>query len=258
MPEILSINKFKLYKKLLLKKYRDQYNLFLVEGWKACYTFIEHSVKYTEAVLITKDLDEEKKILLKSNLNRDQILFIDHKQMKQLSDEATPQGIILVAQKKKQDQQLDNISGDVIFLDRIKDPGNLGTILRTAFWFDIENVFLSPDCVDLYNPKTARASAGYICALNVKENITENELTHLKSKKGYTLYSTVVEKGIPLQTVIFSRPAIFLLGNEATGLDERLLELSDERVTIQGKSGAESLNIGISAAILMYHLNLKV
>ena len=141
--------------------------------------------------------------------------------------------------------------GLVMVLDDLRDPGNAGTIIRSSDAAGASAVVLSGDCVDPFNPKTLRASAGSVFHLPLIVAGLEETLEYLRARGGRS-FATVVRGGTPLRTCDLSGPCAAVIGNEAAGLDETALSLCDETMTIEMDGRAESLNAGVAASLVAF------
>jgi TrmH family RNA methyltransferase len=143
----------------------------------------------------------------------------------------------------------------LIYLDHISDPGNLGTIIRTALWFGVDAIMLSPESADPFQGKVVRSSAGAITQVRIWESCALPELNLLKERYRFTLIAGTVKGGLPLHNLQNQGNICLLFGSEASGLDDRLLQLSHIQAHIPGTGRIDSLNLAISAACFLYHLN---
>lgn len=168
--------------------------------------------------------------------------------LKKMSSSITPQGIVSVC-KIKAEKPIK--SERVLYLDGVSDPGNLGTLLRTALAFGYNDVILSENCCSIYNEKAIQSSQGAIFKLNILNN---SDLSTLK-KNGYTLLATEIKGSKLLNEIVAPKKHVLILGNEAHGVSQKVLEIADERIRIDIKN-IESLNVAIAGAIAMYSLSL--
>ena len=233
-------NKIKELKKLNIKKYRDIENKFLIEG--------EHLV--TEAF---KNNILEEVIILEGNNFEFNILtsYVSLNVMKFISELDNPPKIIGVCKK------IDNINmvgNKILMLDNVQDPGNLGTIIRSAVAFNIDMLVLSEDTVDLYNSKVIRASQGMMFSLPIIKTNLKEEIIKLK-EAGYKIYSTNVKNGKSLKNVEKSEKFVIIMGNEGLGVKDELSELADEYLYIDMNSSCESLNVAVATSIILYELD---
>lgn len=223
--------------KLSAKKERDKLKKFLVEGEHLIEEAINNNCLISLIELEGYETSlKYPKIIVTANV------------MKKLSKQASIPKIIGVC--KKQESQ--EIKGNVLILDDIQDPGNLGTIIRSAAAFNIETIILSPNSVDIYNDKVIRSSEGLIFSLNFIVNDLEKTIIDLK-KDNYQIIASVVN-GTNNISKMASKYAL-IVGNEGNGINECLVNLADELVTIKMNAKVESLNVGVATGILLYELN---
>lgn len=147
----------------------------------------------------------------------------------------------------------DSISGNLIILDGIQDPGNLGTIIRSCIAFNFTTIILGDNSVDLYNPKVVRATEGMIFHINVLRRNLVEFIPTLKNL-GYKIVGTDVINGVDIKNLKHDDIAL-VLGSEGQGMSKSVRELCDEFVYINMNESCESLNVGVAASILMYEVN---
>lgn len=146
----------------------------------------------------------------------------------------------------------DAINGNILILDNLQDPGNLGTIIRSATAFNINTIILSDDSVDLYNPKVVRATEGMIFNLNIIRRDLSKIIPVLKNL-GYKLIGTDVKKGMDVRNIRKENVAI-VIGNEGSGMKNKTKNMCDEFINIKMMDTCESLNAGVAASIIMYEV----
>lgn len=229
--------KIKSIKKLNTKKYRDEYGKFLIEG--------EHLVLEAYKLGVLNELILEENTDL--NLDVDKT-HVTKTVLKYISDLDNPPRVIGICDKLKEK----NIGNKIIILDDIQDPGNLGTIIRSAVAFDIDTIVLSKNTVDLYNSKVIRATQGML--FNV--NIIERDLVNfIKSLKDYKIYGTKVTNGKSLKKLEKSEKFAIIVGNEGNGVSSKVLDHCTDYIYIDMNKKCESLNVGVAASIIMYELD---
>lgn len=243
--------KYKCIKSLKQKKARTELNLFTVEGIKSVNDVIGSSYEI-ESIIVSETFYEKE---LFDYPNGVDLYIIADEIFAGLSDTENPQGIIAVIKMKKQNNILPDLKKAYIYCDRVQDPGNMGTIIRTADAAGFGGVFLSPGCVDLYNPKTVRSSMGSFFHIEKYENVTVEELKKFKTTGFTFMCATLSEKTICYTDADFTVPAIIAIGNEANGICEAVLSVSDTDIKIPIDGGAESLNAAVAAAVIMYEVN---
>lgn len=147
----------------------------------------------------------------------------------------------------------DSVNGNVIILDNLQDPGNLGTIIRSSVAFNIDTIIISDTSVDLYNPKVVRATEGMIFNLNIIRRNLEEVIPVLKNL-GYEIVGTDVNEGVDVRNISKENVAI-VIGNEGSGMSDSVRNLCDEFINIKISKACESLNAGVAASIIMYEVS---
>ena len=232
-------SKIKEIKKLYTKKYRDQGNLFIVEG--------EHLVQeaYKNGVL------KEVLILDGNDIELDvQKSIVSLNVLKYISELNSVPKVIGICEKIKEKE----IGNRILMLDDIQDPGNLGTIIRSSVAFNIDTIVLSKNCVDVYNPKVIRATQGMIFNINIIEKELEEYIPLLK-EDGYKVYGTKVDNGKNLKEVEKISKICIIMGNEGNGVRDSILDMCDEYIYIGMNKLCESLNVGVATSIILYELD---
>ena len=228
----------------------------------------EH-VKYWYSLREKKVRDKERRFLIegdhliseakKQNLVIETISIVDHNAdffvTKEIMEKISMQQSISYNAAVVRFIPEDSISGNVMVLDGIQDPGNLGTIIRSCIAFGFTNIILSNTSVDLYNPKVIRATEGMIFHINVLRRNLLDFLPTLKNL-GYRLVGTDVIKGRDIRNLKKDNIAL-VLGNEGNGVSEEVRVLCDEFVYIKMNDSCESLNVGVAASILMYEVSYE-
>ena len=242
MKEISSVNNelIKETAKLKEKKYRDMTNLFLIEG----YHLIQMAKKYLQIVFVSNKEDYGK-------IDSVTYYYVTEEVINKLSQTKNSQGIIGVCQKMAFSSVSSN---NIIALDNLQDPGNVGTIIRTALAFGIKDIVISDDTVDIYNDKVIRSSQGALFNVNI---IVDNILKVCKSLKeqGYKIIGTSLNKAKELSPMTFSNKNIVIFGNEGNGVKEDILNSTDENIFIKINKEIDSLNVGVAASIIMYEIS---
>lgn len=254
----LSQNQFKFVRSLQLQKNRQQENLFVVEGVRLCEELV-HSDFFIQYFIINSSQEHSERLerLIADIKNRNLTIFeTNDKQFAGIADTRQPQGIAAVVSIKQTLPDFSN-SRIILGLDSIRDPGNLGTIIRTAEWFGIDGIITGEGSVEIYNPKTVRSAMGALFHIPVLKNANlVQELVNLK-KQNFTIAGAVSEPGLPLADYHIPGKIVLLIGNEAQGLHPQLASLLDVKINIPGKGKSESLNAAIAAGIFLYHITLN-
>ena len=218
--------------------YRKERKEFVIEGFHLLEMALEDRlVKAIFSLEPIKNIDEK----ITNYIVSEDIL-------KKISTQKNPQGVIAICSMRKEKEISHN---NVLYLDGVSDPGNLGTLLRTALAFSFKDVILSKGSVSLYNEKTISSSQGAIFRLNIISGDEQN-LINLK-EKGYKILATEIKGSVELKNIKKSDKQVLILGNEAHGVNENILNLADERIRIDINE-IESLNVAICGAIMMHYL----
>lgn len=239
MESITSIDNKKIinWAKLKDKKYRDLSSSFLIEGEHLLLEALKNNA--VEEVIVT-----DEKVYNEDIPHYNVSLNV----MKKLSLLTTPTSVMAVCRKLDSSE----ITPKIILLDGIQNPGNLGTIIRSALAFNFKTIVLGDNTVDIYNEKVVRASEGMIFNINIVRRNIKEYIYELK-EKNYLIVGTNVKEGIDVKKVKNDKIAL-IVGNEGSGINEELLEACDKLVNIKMNGECESLNVSIAASILMYEL----
>lgn len=227
--------------KLKNKKYRDLTNTYLVEG--------DHLVEeaYKNNILT-------KIILLEDTICNYDIekIYVTKEVMKKLTELDTPNKIIGIVKKNIPLP----IRNKILILDNIQDPGNLGTIIRSSVAFDIDTIVLSPNTVDIYNPKVIRSTQGMIFYTNIITLELKEFINEIKTKN-YTIFGTNVRNGKNIKEITLPEKFALVLGNEGQGVSKEIESLCDDNIYIKMSSKCESLNVSVATSILLYEVYNK-
>ena len=244
---MLSKNKIKYIKSLHLKKYRLQERKFVVEGDKIVKELAKSSYEI-ESLFATKNWIDKHKIIL--NLHQSKVFEVESKQLKAVSNLSTSSEVLAIAHMPTS-KALDKAPPLHLYLDSIRDPGNLGTLIRSAAWFGLSQIICSPDCVDFFNSKVLQATMGAFLHIDLVNASTDELKTSLQDHQlvGASLGGTLLQDfELPTKTIL-------IIGNEGKGISPALLEACDQQITISkaDNSPIESLNAAISGSILLSH-----
>jgi TrmH family RNA methyltransferase len=245
--ESISIRTLKIFSSLYLKKYRQKYQLFAVEGNKIAGEIIADYPHIIDSIIIS-DTNHEEKLYAFSG----KIYTATATEIKQISQMVTPPGMICIC---KMAEYLNLVkpkktaSGWKLMLDGINDPGNLGTIVRTADWFGIREVLLINDCVDPFHPKFLQASMGSFLRVSCTE-ISQKDIPSFN----LPVYGATMA-GVSMYEIKLPHAGILLMGSESHGISPELMNILQDQVAIpappEGK--LESLNVSVATGILLSH-----
>lgn len=232
--------KIKELKKLSIKKYRDKTGLFLVEGKHL--VLEAYKTGYLKELLLEQD--ELFPLAVPTN-------YLSNNVIHYISDVESPSTVFGVCEKPKEDT---NYGNQILILDGIQDPGNLGTIIRSAVAFHVDTIIVSSSTVDIYNPKVVRSSQGMIFHIPIVVKDLYDIIPELQ-KEHYKIFGTKVTYGKNLKTVEKCEKFAIIMGNEGQGVEEALLDLCDEYLYIKMDDRCESLNVGVATSIILYELD---
>jgi TrmH family RNA methyltransferase len=255
----LSLNKHKTIRKLKQKKQRRLSNCFICEGFRLFNAAIDSPGIRINELVITKNSQKTRQgiAVLNAAINKKiPVYWTDSSVMKELSDEVTPPGLLFTVEKHLSSKEMLKSIDDrvLIFLDRVSEPGNLGTIMRSAVWFGINKLILSPECVDPFNAKSVRASAGAIFDIHLFPDIDFKWLKANLKKKDYRFIATATTDGVPLVQWKSESKCIIFFGQEAGGLSKDIIDSADVLLGIPGSGKIESLNLSVSVGIILYEI----
>lgn len=243
--------------KLCQKKFRNELNKFTIENWKIIQENVGKQILCKEIFITEKFLkqneNEIKNLAEKNCLHK--IYLVSDELMKKMSALSTFSGILAIYEK--QEDYLNFDEDFLVYLNSVKDPGNLGTILRSALAFGFKNIILDENCVDLYNEKVLHACKGANFKLNIFINKEDFILKNLKENQ-YSVFITDVDNGKDLNSFQFNENKICLVfGSESFGVDEKIRKISNKKIIIPTTKLVESLNVSISAGIIFYDIFRK-
>lgn len=243
----LSNEKIKEAAKLSQKKYREENGLFLAEGLKTIQAANDYNYEIERVFVLEEKVNDYDFI-------REKVIIVSPEVMKKISTTDSAATAVAVIKSKKFDSKIFKEMNKILLLENVKDPGNLGTIIRSAVAFGIEGLILCGDCVDVYNTKVLRSTVGTAfmlpwCKVNVKEIkslLPSHEIisTTLRDTKTYSL-----------ENIQISQKYVIAFGSEASGITEDLAQISDKFLKIEHSPKVESLNLSVAASIVLWALN---
>ena len=232
---------FKRIKKLKLKKYRDEYREFLIEGNK----LLDLVTAYKYSLI-----SESKKENFIEYLDKDNCIILSDNLFKEISSQENSQGIIFIVGYFH--KKIDKNTTEVVILDNVQDPGNLGTIIRVLDAVGIENLILTKGSCDIYNEKVVRSTMGSLFNLNI-EYFSFEQLSEFLKINNFNVLATALKKdSITYEKMTIKEKNAIIFGNEGQGVSEEILSLSNEKLIIPIYGKAESLNVSLAAGIFLY------
>ncbi len=232
-------------------KERKKQKVFIVEGPKMCF---EAPHKLLKAVYVSESFYKENRYAKELNSVEAVTEVVSDQVFKTISDTQTPQGIMAIVQmpEYKLEDVINKEQPHILILESIQDPGNLGTMIRTGEGAGISGIIMNKTTVDIFNPKTVRATMGslYRVPFFIAEDLTE-AIAKLK-ENGIRLYAAHLKGKMSYDKPDYTKPCGFLIGNEGNGLSDEIADLADNYIKIPMAGKVESLNAAISATLLMY------
>jgi TrmH family RNA methyltransferase len=237
---------------------RERTSSFLIEGQHLIERALESAPERIKEIIFTdKALQINQPIIKRAEQKNIPCSHVSQKLSERISDTKTPQGIFGVILMPK-DREILPETGILLVLDNVQDPGNVGTIIRTASWFGIRHLLLSAECADPYSPKVLRSTQGEIFSTKVgKRGGLENFLRILHKKDWQILAATLTPEACSLYKMPFKSNVALILGSEAHGVSKAILDIADGQIMIPKYGEAESLNVGISAGIILAEIMRK-
>lgn len=239
---MISKNKAKFIKSLQLKKYRKAEGAFVVEGGKSVLELLKSGFQIRE-VYVTPSFFDANEALLKQYADR--LLIATEKELESAGSLKSNNAALAVASLPAEQPPAFDKRDFLLALDDVRDPGNLGTIVRIADWYGIYQLLCSEETTDAFAPKVVQACMGSLTRVKV----SYGNLKSLISSSGLPVYGAVLN-GKSVHEEHFAAQGIILMGNESNGISKELLTLVDHPVTIPGLGGAESLNVAVATAVI--------
>ena len=236
---------------LKLKKYRDEYSEYIIEGIKMVNEAISSRESIIKLIICEELLKEDFKV--PDNIS---VEYVSESVFYNISDTKTPQGLMALMHKK---ELADKEFGNIVFaLDSVQDPGNLGTIIRTLDCAGINTLLLSKGSADLYNSKVIRSTMGACFRVNVWEDVDlVNELQNMKNR-GYNILVTDLIASQSLFEYEFDDKCVIVIGNESKGVSSEIKAIANRRLIIPMVGKTESLNAGVAASLVAYEYLRKI
>lgn len=250
-------SKYKLIKSLLKAKYRNKEKKYIAEGLRTVQLAIEHGASINSIVMSEGFYTNNDNLsVIKTIMGNYSIYVLSDDLFKNISQTENSQGIIAVVDFVN--CEINKISlcsySKVLVLDRVCDPGNMGTIIRTADASGYDMIILTKGCVDIYNPKVVRSSMGSIFYMDIVVE-EEEEIVKILKKNSFSIVSSYLDTDKYFDEIRYDEKTALVLGNEANGISDFWIKNSDILVKIPMFGKAESFNVAISSGILMYHIS---
>ena len=238
--------------KLKEKKYRKEYNEYIIEGAKIVQEAIQEKAKIKQIIIsdnaINTDLMQNH---LKEELQKIDYIQVPSKIFKLISEVEKPQGILAIIEKEKQEENIDVNQDIILALDDLQDPGNLGTIIRTADSVGLKQILISKGTTEAYNPKVIRSTMGAIFRVKIIECENLKETLKRLQKNNFKIMVTELNTDKSIYDIKLQKKVI-IIGNEANGVSEEIKNIADTRAIIPMFGKTESLNASIATGVILY------
>ena len=239
-------------RKLKDKKYRDELGVYVIEGIKVIEEAINENVEI-EKIVICEDCTEASIIpqKLMYAIAKYNCIYVSKKVFEVLTDVVAPQGILAIVRRPEKNEKIDYNAELILALDGIQDPGNLGTILRTADSVNLNQIIVTKNTADCYNPKVVRSTMGAILRIKIIE--TESLVNTLKEakKNKFKIVATSLDTQNNIYDIDYNKKVI-VIGNEANGVTKEVQSMADNKVKIPMLGKTESLNASVATGIMLY------
>ena len=247
---MISKNKLKEFSRYKTSKYCDEENVFVVEGTKIATEALKSNFEI-EAICATEEWYTEYRTLIRKKINPENAYEVTDKDLERITTLKTPNKVWLLL-KRKYIVSPDVKSNITLVLDKIQDPGNMGTIIRICDWFGIRNIVCSPDTVNCYNSKVVQSSMGGIFRTNIEYTDIIAHLDYCKKNK-ITIYGATLNGDNLYSSNISKDEKVLVIGNESKGISDEVLKMLDNRIMIPNIGGScESLNASVATGIICY------
>ena len=243
---MFSKSSIKYIQSLQHKKFRDEYNCFVAEGPKVVSGLLSTDSFAVKGIYALQEWIDEMDENLR-RLHQDKIELIKDFELSKIASYTTANKVVAVFEKRGVAENIRVKNKFTLVLDDIQDPGNLGTIIRTADWFGIENIICSPDTVDMYNSKVVQSTMASLGNVNLLYSMLP---VWLKKQKDTKIFAATLN-GRSINEYSDLKEGIIIIGNESRGISEEIMQFATERITIPKKGHAESLNAAVAAGIIL-------
>lgn len=236
--------------KLQQKKYRAESGKFLLEGYKSVYEAVMSGVDVESVFVLEQKVD-------KYDFIKGELIETNEAVLKKISTTESAPEVVAVAKQKPSDFGKLSDSENVVLLENISDAGNLGTIIRSAVAFNIDAIVLYGDTVDLYNPKCVRSAVGNLWKINIVSIKSVSELNKYFADFERIATLPKTQNSVWFNNWLPEGKTLMMFGSEADGLSDELINYATKNLTIEMSKDVESLNLSVSASVIMYKMGLE-
>ena len=241
-------SEIKYIQSLAHKKFRESENLFVVEGVKIIRELLGKSDQSIKKIYAVSGWIEQHRTLISDGVD---LVQVEPFELEKISFLQQPNEVLALVNIPEETSYSSFFQGVTIVLDKVQDPGNLGTIIRTADWFGVDQIVCSPDTVDAFNPKVVQSAMGSIMRINI---FYTDIIRFIDSCKNIPVYAAVLN-GDSIYETTFNQPSILVIGNESRGISNEILHVVGNKITIPRTGAAESLNAAVATAVIMAEMN---
>ena len=239
------------------RKYRQKFGEYMVEGIRAVTDIGKKD--FLRSILIRESKRSELEPLVEKGFTVSSVYVVQDPIFDKIEHSVNGQGILGIAKKCVNDlHSLIVEDGLYVALDGVQDPGNLGTIIRTAVAAGAKGIFLLKGTVDPYNEKCVRSTMSALCNIPIFEDVTLSEFYDFIKDNTIKTYVTSLENAKPYHTISYAKRTMIILGNEGNGVSKEIIEMCDQAITIPMYGDIESLNVSIAAALCMYKVREQI
>ena len=239
------------------RKYRQKFGEYTVEGIRAVTDIGKKD--FLRSILIRESKRSELELLVQKGFTVSSVYVVQDPIFDKIEHSVNGQGILGIAKKCVNDlHSLIVEDGLYVALDGVQDPGNLGTIIRTAVAAGAKGIFLLKGTVDPYNEKCVRSTMSALCNIPIFEDVTLSEFYDFIKDNTIKTYVTSLENAKPYHTISYPKRTMIILGNEGNGVSREIIEMCDQAITIPMYGDIESLNVSIAAALCMYKVREQI
>lgn len=246
----------KMVKSLKKKSNRIKLKMFVAEGRRICDEALRYASDRIYCVILSQSFfDNDAEEVRRIETLCEKVCVVSDKTFEEISDTETPQGIMTVINIRENSFEPDDRTDAIVVLDGVSEPGNMGTVIRTAEALGFDALYIMKGSADIYSPKVVRATMGAVFRMKFKADCEISDITGLKSK-GFSLIATTPGGDVALEKYSPSGRFAAIIGNEAHGISSEILDISDYKVKITMEGNAESFNAGVASGIVLHWLKV--
>lgn len=237
------------------KKFRRQYKEYIVEGWRSVLDVLPTG--QVKLIAISDEVhDEEVQAMV--DVAQCRIVRVAAGLYHTLEETENGQGVLAVVAQRSSDISMFRPDACSLLIDEVQDPGNLGTILRTALAAGVTQILLTKGCVDPYNAKTVRSTMSALSKVTLFEQVTVEDIKSLCTTHHLTVYATALDEAEPYRAVDYETPVLLMMGNEGRGVSDEFFALAHRRITIPMYGPIESLNLAVATGLCLFAIRESI